>query len=84
MVLCQLLWDVIFVVTLKIIDALVVLDHLDVHVGDAKSENVVLVLGIGDFRDGIMKHVVSHLVIEVIVSVFVQLMQVGKLRDLRK
>lgn len=71
MVLGELLRDVLFVVVVEILDAAVVLDHFNEHVSHAQAENVVLELGVGDFRYGVVQNVAAHLVVEVVVSVLV-------------
>lgn len=84
MMLRQLLWDVHLVVFLKIVDAPIVLNHFNVHVGDAQAKDYVLVVRISDFRYRIVENVVTNLVIKVIVGLLVQRYQVGKFRDLLK
>lgn len=76
MVLEQLLRDVLLVVAFKVIDVAVVLDHFDDHVRYAQAENVVLILRVSDFGNRAVQQIMPHLVVEVVVSVFVQLVQV--------
>lgn len=78
----QLFWDVILIISLEILNTLVINEHFDVHVGYAKAEDVIFVLRVGDLRNGVVQQVVSYLIVKVVVSVFVQLMQIGELWNL--
>lgn len=82
MVLFVLLWDIFFVIFVKIVDAAVVFNHLDEHVSYAQTQDVILEVWVGDFRYGVVKDVTSHLMIEVVVCVLVKLLEIGNLRNL--
>lgn len=80
----QLFRDVILIIAFEILDTLVINEHFDVHVGYAKAEDVIFVLWVGDLRNGVVQQIVSYLIVEVVVSVFVQLMQIRELWNLIK
>ncbi len=70
-ILVQLLRNIIFITLQQILDALIILDHLDVHVGDAEPQYIVLVLWIFNLGDSIVQYVVPHLMIKIVVRSFV-------------
>jgi hypothetical protein len=76
--------DVFFVVLVELLDGFVVFDYLKEHVNHAKAKNVVFVVGISDFRYCVVQNVVTHLMVEVVVRVFVELLQVGEFRNLEE
>lgn len=69
--LCQLLRNIVLIIFLQILDFPVVLNHLHVHGCHAQPKDVVFVIRISDFRNGIIKDVEADLVIKIIVSVLV-------------
>jgi hypothetical protein len=72
----QFLRYIIFVVSFEKVDTFVIFYHFHVHIRNTKAKNVIFVLWISDFRYGIVQYIEAHLMVKVIVSGFVQLMQV--------
>lgn len=78
----QLLWDVVFVVSLDGVGAYVLFNHFNVHVSDAEAENVIFELRVSNLWDGVLKDVIAHLLVEVIVGVLIEIVQFGELGNL--
>lgn len=71
MVFRKLFRDIVLIIFLQVLDFSIILNHFHIHVGHAQAEDVVFVIRISDFGNGIIKDVEADLVIKIIVCVLV-------------